>query len=204
MQRVQFGLTDSFLSFGEEIAMVVKLPTKDDQKVRRFICNEEIIRCLWPVDKLKLQSKGCYKLYFESIILPPFGATITPAVDVILIVENGKLFMQSGQFYFEGINKNVLSGDSGFLENFKFNLTGILSAISSDVSASSGVSSAVSANVCYTVSGKKPTLLKFAPPILMEQIINGIKTTMRRFTSQEISVKLLKGFREFDRKSRST
>jgi hypothetical protein len=182
----------NLLKFGSRIPMNVALPTNDIELAKQFLSKTEyIVESTWMKGKQTNMGKGTFLLQF--LTLPIGFDTITPEIEVDFIydAQDSCIRMKSGSWQLKG--KEGVVKDSRFMQSFKIELEGVLTAV--EGSTADGI--IVDGWVRYGVKGEKPSIFKRAPAFILDNTIGFIQANVERFAYKEFTGRLLKAFRQF-------
>lgn len=183
----------NLLKFGSRIPMNVALPTKDIELAKTFLSKTEyIVESTWMKGKQTNMGKGTFLLQF--LTLPIGFDTITPEIEVDFLYDpqDSCIRMKSGSWQLKG--KEGVVKDSRFMQSFKIELEGVLTAV--EAPTAEGI--VVDGWVRYGVKGEKPSIFKRAPAFILDNTIAFIQANVERFAYKEFTGRLLKAFRQFE------
>ena len=172
--------------------MNVALPTNDIELAKTFLSKTEyIVESTWMKGKQTNMGKGTFLLQF--LTLPIGFDTITPEIEVDFVYDPqfSCIRMSSGSWQLKG--KEGVVKDSRFMQSFKIELEGVLTAVASE--GSEGI--IVDGWVRYDVKGEKPSVFKRAPAFILDNTIGFIQANVERFAYKEFTGRLLKAFRQY-------
>ena len=183
----------NLLKFGSRIPMNVALPTNDIEQAKSFLSKTEyIVESTWMKGKQTNMGKGTFLLQF--LTLPIGFDTITPEIEVDFVYDPqfSCIRMSSGSWQLKG--KEGVVKDSRFMQSFKIELQGVLTAVAAEGSAEGII---VDGWVRYDVKGEKPSIFKRAPAFILDNTIGFIQANVERFAYKEFTGRLLKAFRQY-------
>lgn len=203
------------LSFGSKLIIDIKLPSKDRDMVDNFLRDTEyIVENTWERTKLKKVSPSTYLLKFISIPIPGLDI-VTPEIEVTFENIGGVVYMKSGRWSLLN-GKGTILKDSNFVTSFDISLTGQLTMAREDdydsydfdeVSSVArkrlvgGALVKTEGFVVYQVKGRKPSVFRRAPAMLLDGTINFVQKCVSDFVNKRFSTKLTKAFREYSRQA---
>ena len=196
MASIDFDGINDMMSFGNRMALSIRMPTKDVKIASQFISSpRRILDACWDKDKAKpiLTDSNLYLLEFSTIMIPGLGQ-LKPEIEVTTKYSNGVLSMNSGNWTIKGSSGGIMK-DSRFLRTFDIVLQGELK-----IKPTEG-SGYVMADgwVEYRVQGSKPTFFRKAPSFLLDNTIKIIQAGVQEYATSVFMMRYLKSFRDYMR-----
>lgn len=186
----------------------IGLPTRDHDLAAKFIEDEKkLLDATWERGMYKVVDKKQKKY---TLMFPPIGIpgidTLFTSVEVEFMQTDGKIILRSNDWSIRGKN-GVILRDSRFMETFQVEIMGELSIKEPAVIKASAIKAddlkvpapPVVANgwVQYKVEGEKPSVLKKAPPVVMDATVDLIKKISQDFATNQFKARFQSSFRSF-------
>eukprot|EP00597_Dinobryon_sp_UTEXLB2267_P007121 CAMPEP_0170086958 /NCGR_PEP_ID=MMETSP0019_2-20121128/21531_1 /TAXON_ID=98059 /ORGANISM="Dinobryon sp., Strain UTEXLB2267" /LENGTH=216 /DNA_ID=CAMNT_0010304319 /DNA_START=112 /DNA_END=762 /DNA_ORIENTATION=+ len=194
--KVVVSETDSIMSFGDKMDILVRLPTRDKKFVQEFLNKPSyIVESTWEKGKMKPLQDGKFLLQFAAIPIPGIDV-IMPEMEVNFATINDTINMSSGNWTLRGMSGGILK-DSRFMQSFDISLEGRLAIDLEKTDSDINQQVITTGWVEYRVKGAKPSVFRSAPSFILDSTINFIQACVENFVVRQFASQMVNTFKQY-------